>query len=115
MKTFKPSYPFNCAVYLLKPTYTTSHGVTKKTYAETGDVYNVSFRTFGGSENTNNDLYTIENTAIIETWYDPNIKSDCRIKVISTNNTYEILGDVENINMRNQFVKFKVRIVKGGA
>ena len=115
MKSFKPSYPFSCAVYLLKPVYTTGHGVTKKTYAETGDILNVSFKTYGGTETTNNDIYTVVDTAIIETWYNPDITSDCRIKNIATSTTYEILGNVENINMRNQFVKFKIRAVKGGA
>ena len=34
---------------------------------------------------------------------------------METGKVYEILGEVENIDMRNQFAKFKVRAVKGGA
>lgn len=115
MSSFKPNFPFTTAISVLKPTYTTSHGVVKKNFVSSGTILNCSFKTYGGSENNNNELYTILDTAIIETWYNPILTSDCRIKVIQTNKEYEILGEIENIDMRNQFVKFKVRAVLGGA
>ena len=62
-----------------------------------------------------NGLYSVENTAVIETWYRPDIKSDCRIGVPQTGEIYEILGQPENIEMRNQYLKIKVRQIKGGA
>lgn len=115
MRNFKPSYPFTTAIKVLIPQYSTSHGVVKKTYIDHEDVLNCSFKTYGGSENNNNDLYTIIDTAIVETWYNPILKSDCRIKVLQTSKEYEILGEIENIDMRNQFMKFKVRAILGGA
>ena len=60
-------------------------------------------------------MIPVIDTAYVETWYRPDIKSDCRIRVMETGKVYEILGEVENIDMRNQFAKFKVRAVKGGA
>lgn len=115
MKTYKPSFPFSTAIELLIPTYSTSKGVTKKTFPEEGIRLNCSFKTFGGTETTNNDVYTLEDTAHVETWFRPDIKADCRIKVLSTSQVYEIINTPENIDMRSQFCKFKVRAVRGGA
>lgn len=114
-KKFRPNYPFTTAIMILKPTYTNSHGVVKKTFSNTGDIVNCNFKTYGGTETTNNDLLTVLDTATIETWYTPEITSDCRIKVLQTNKIYEVLGEIENIDMRNQFARFKVRAVFGGA
>ncbi len=115
MKTYKPSFPFSTAIELLIPTYSTAKGVTKKTFPEEGIRLNCSFKTFGGTETTNNDVYTLEDTAHVETWFRPDIKADCRIKVLSTSQVYEIINTPENIDMRSQFCKFKVRAVRGGA
>lgn len=115
MRRFNPSYPFTTSIMILKPSYTNSKGVVKKTYSDTGDIVNCSFKTYGGTESNNNDLYTIIDTANVQTWFRPDITSECRIKVISTDKIYEIIGDVENIDMRNQFLKFRVRAVQGGA
>lgn len=73
-----------------------------------------TFRTFGGTEVTTNDVLTIENTAVVETWYRPDIKADCQIKD-DDGITYEILGTPENINKRNQYLKFKIKAIRGGA
>ncbi len=115
MKTYKPSFPFSTAIELLIPTYSTSKGVTKKAFPEEGIRLNCSFKTYGGTETTNNDVYTLEDTAKVETWYRPDIKADCRIKVLSTSQVYEIINTPENIDMRSQFCAFKVRAVRGGA
>jgi len=114
-KSYRPNVAFTTPIMILKPVYTSSHGVVKKTFAESGDIINCSFKTYGGSESTNNNVYTIIDTAVIETWFNPEITSDCRIKNILENKIYEVLGSIENIDMRNQFARFKVRAVLGGA
>ena len=73
-----------------------------------------SFKTYGGTERDVNGVYSIEDTANIETWYRPDIKANCRI-AREDGATYDVIADPQNINMRNQFLKFKVRRVKGGA
>lgn len=117
MAEYKPKLPFSTPLYLLIPTYETIKGVTKKIYPEPIDEMMIfaSFKTYGGTEMTVNDVYSVIDTANIETWYRPDIKSDCRIMRAINGATYEIVGEPENINMRNQFLKFKVRRVKGGA
>ena len=112
MADYKPSGPFVVPAILQVPTTTTVKGVQKKTYEKKDDIF-ISFRTFGGTEKTSNDVITVENTGTVETWYRPDIKSDCRL--IIDDLPYEILGSPENINMRNQYLVFKVRAVKGGA
>lgn len=115
MKTYKPSFPYSTAIELLIPTYSTTKGVTKKAFPEEGIRLNCSFKTYGGTEVTSNDVYILEDTAYVETWYRPDIKADCRIKVLSTGQVYDIMNTPENIDMRSQFCKFKVRAVRGGA
>lgn len=115
MKTYKPSFPYSTAIELLIPTYATKKGVRVKEFPEEGIRLNCSFKTYGGTETTVNDVYSLEDTAQVETWYRPDIKADCRIKVISSGQTYEIMNTPENIDMRSQFCKFKVRAVQGGA
>lgn len=117
MARFKLAAPLSAPLMLLIPTYSDAYGVTSKSYPDITDgvlIYG-SFRTFGGTERQVNGLYSIENTATVETWYRPDIKSDCRIGLPETGEVYEILGEPENIEMRNQYLRFKVIQVKGGA
>lgn len=115
MKTFKPDFPYSTAIELLIPTRAKSKGVTTKVFPDQGINLNCSFRTYGGTETTINDVYSIEDTANVETWYRPDIKSDCRIKVLQTGEIYEIINKPENVNKRNQFCRFKVKAIKGDA
>lgn len=113
MAYYKPSGPFNVPMFLFIPTEVEKKGSTKKVYPETGELIYCTFRTFGGTEKTSNDLLVIEDTAVIETWFRPDIKADCRLKD-ADGIEYEILGTPENINKRNQYLKFKIRVVRGG-
>lgn len=118
MRGYKPATPFSVAMKLLAPTATNVRGARVNEYPKPDDVTGVffgSFRTFGGTERIYNDVYAIEDTATIDTWYDPAIKADCRIYVCQTGKTYEIMGTPENIEMRNQFLAIKVRAIGGGA
>lgn len=110
---YKPSGQFNVPLYLFVPKTVTVKGSTKKTYPTQGELIYGTFRTFGGTERTSNDALMIEDTATVETWYRPDIKSDCKIKDID-GVEYEILGTPENISKRNQFLVFKIRAVRGG-
>lgn len=115
MSEFKPSFPFSTPMDLLIPSYTMSKGVPVKAFPNSGIRINASFKTYGGTEMLTNDLYTVIDTAVIETWYRPDIKPDCRVRLFATGQVYEIIGQVENVDMRNQFCKFKVRAVEGCA
>lgn len=118
MSDYKPAYPFNTPMHLLTPSSKTIKGVLVKTYSkptEENMIYG-SFKTYGGTETAVNGVLVVADTATIETWYRPDIKAGCRICLADDyNQVYDIIGRPENINMRNQFMKFKVQGVSGGA
>lgn len=109
---YKP-LPFNVVLTLQTPKTITAKGSTKKSYIDVGELY-CSFRTFGGTETMSNGVLTVENTAVVDTWYNPEITADSRIKT-ADGGIYEILGTPENIEMRCQFMRFKIREIRGGA
>lgn len=115
MKEFTPAFPYNVPIELLIPSMTSSKGVAYKSYPDSGILLNCSFKTYGGSEQQANGIYSVVDTANVETWYRPDIKADCRIRLMETGDEFEIINRPEDINRRHQFVKFKVRAVKGGA
>lgn len=117
MAGYRPTIPFNVAMKLLVPSYSKVQGVAGKTFSEPEDsaLFFGSFRTFGGSESMRNELYTIIDTATIDTWYNPLIKADCRIYICDTAQTYEIISEPEDISLRHQYMQFKVRKVGGRA
>jgi hypothetical protein len=90
-------------------------GVTRAQVYEDKGVIFCTWKSYGGTETNSNGVLTIEDTAQIVCWYRPDIRSDCRLVRLSDGATFEILGEPENIEMHNQFLKFKVRRVKGGA
>lgn len=111
---YKPKDNFNVPMKVLIPTYVTSQGVASKIYPTDGELIFGSFKTYGGTERDVNGIYSIEDTASVETWFRPDITSECRIK-LENGTVYDIMNEPENIEMRNQFMKFKVRRVKGNA
>lgn len=122
MSNYKPVLDNTIPLVLLVPMYTTVSGVRRKTYPTViealknkNNLFFGNFKTYGGTEREVNGVYSIEDTANIETWYRPDITSECRIGVANTEAVYDIINEPENVNMRNQFLKFKIRRVKGGA
>lgn len=117
MAEYRPALPFSTPLKLLIPTYATKQGVRVKTLPAVADGILIfgTFKTYGGTETTSNGVLSVEDTANVETWFRPDITSDCAIALAETGATYEIIGEPENINMRNQFLKLKVRRIKGGA
>lgn len=122
MTDYRPRLSRTIPMVLLIPSYKKVSGVIKKVYPSIEKALEVknnlfygNFKTYGGTETTINGVYSIEDTAIIETWYRPDIKSDCRIALADSNIIYDIINEPENINMRNQFLKFKVKRIKGNA
>ena len=105
---------------IMPPTYSVAHGTEVKEYPDPADIpeslfFNGSFRTFGGTEVTANGLYSVQDTGTIETWYRPEIKSDCRILLRESGEIYEITGRPEDIDLRHQFLVIKVKRVGSGA
>lgn len=99
----------------LVPTENRVNGVTVKTFEPDGIVRFCNFSTYGGTEQTVNGVLAVENTAQIVTWFEPDITSADRIRILETGADYEIIGEPENIELRRKEMQFKVRRVNGGA
>lgn len=110
-RNFKPKLPFNVPMKLLKPISVKEYGVSKKGYSspEDSELIFGSFRKFNGTETFKDDVYTIVDTAVIDTWFRPDIKADCKIYLPEIDKTYEIISDPEDIDMRHQYLQFKVQ------
>lgn len=101
-------------VMLQTPVVETAFGVSTKTWKDAG-VIHCNFKTYGGTESVSNDVLSVIDTAQITCWYRPDIRSDCRLVRLSDGAAFEILGEPENLEQRNQILYFKVRRAKGGA
>lgn len=99
----------------LVPTVSKVLGVNKKTFEPDGIVRFCNFSTYGGTETDVNGLLVVEDTAQVIAWYEPDIEAGDGIRLLETEADYEIIGNPENIEMRNQEITFKVRRLKGGA
>lgn len=116
-RAYRPKVPFNVPMKLLIPTTTKVKGTKKKVYPNPDDkdvrLFYGSFRTFGGTLRVYDDVLTVDNTATIDTWYDPAFQSDARIYLCETGETYDIVSDPEDIDMRHQYMQFSVQKVGG--
>lgn len=115
-RDFTPAFPFDVPMKLLIPTEQRVKGTTQKIFPDPKDVTEIffaGFRTYGGTESTVNDVYTIYDTAVIDTWYSPEFTANCRVYDIESGFTWDIISDPEDIGRRHQFVQFKVRKVGG--
>ena len=115
MADYKPQAPFSVPFKISTPTVSTVKGVPTKTYTDGTTIYYGTFRTFGGTESTKDGLYSVIDTATLETWYTPELKADCRVNILQTGEVYEVVGTPENIQLRNQYMKARLQAVKGGA
>ena len=117
MARYKPSKPLNTPLLLYIVTGTENiRGVEVKTYAKKGILFFGSFVTYGGTEREVNGVYSVEDTATVETWYRPEFAASCRVAL--ANNpaaVYEVVGVPEDIEQRHQYCKMRLTRVKGGA
>ena len=87
MARFKPAAVFSVPMVLLIPEYRKVKGAGDKIFptpvkaVEDGYMFFGSFKSYGGTEREVNGIYSVDDTAWIETWYRPDIRSDCRIYV----------------------------------
>ena len=121
MARFKPAANFSQALVLLQPKYERIHGTQVKTYPtvaeaiDDGGLFFGNVKTYGGTDRTVNGIYSVEDTAIVETWYRPDITSECAIGLAETGEIFEITGVPEDIERRHQFLRIRVTAYKGGA
>lgn len=93
-----------------------SGGVTRYEYTDpaNADVIFVNWKTYGGTEQTVNGVYSIRDTADITCRYRPDITASCRL-LREDGALYQIVSEPENTDMTNRYLEFKAERVKGGA
>lgn len=111
---YTPKQPFTVAAKILTASFDTVNGIPTKTF-KAGDVFYCSARAYGGTEKIVDGKYLIEDTLTVETWYRPDLTSECRIEFLEDSSEWEILNTPEDIDLRHQFIRFKVRRYKGKA
>lgn len=112
--SYKPKFPFNVPAELLVAETTFNKGTTKKQYTSVGQIF-VSAKSYGGTERVINDKYVIEDTMVMETWYNPTIESDSRIRLLDDGSEWEVINSPEDIDRMHRYLRFKVKRLKGGA
>ena len=100
---------------LQTPTTEIINAVQTKTYKDTGEPFTANFSSYGSTEHESNGAYIVEENTIITTWYNPDISANCRIKRLTDGAIFEIIGEPENVEMRDMFSVIRVRRVRGGA
>ena len=123
MQRLSKGYQKPTPFYYLVGGYENVNGINKRVFSiETDDdekpvVRFCNFSTYGGSEYNNNGVTVVDDTANVICWFDPAIKAGGAIQLCedASGGIYEILGEPENVEMRNQEMTFKVRRYKGGA
>lgn len=112
MAEYKPQLPFNVPAMLLKRTLTKVNGANQEAFTEKTMFY-CAAKSYGGTEKVVNDVYVIEDTWQIDTWYNPDFAKGDHIRFLDDNTEFEILASPENINRRGQYMRFKVSRIGG--
>lgn len=104
---------------ILKPNYVKKNGKEVKEYSsidnamdDSSNIFFCSFKSFGGTEKLMDGVYTIEDTANITCYYNPSIKSNCRIARLEDGAIFDVINEPEDVDFRHQYMKFKVKRTK---
>lgn len=87
-------------------------GVVKKTFT-TKKTIMCTVKSYGGTEIVQDGLIKVLDTIDVTTWFDPDIKGDCRLVNPYDNSVWILLGRPEDIEMRHVYMKFKCKNVEG--
>lgn len=108
---FKPTLPYDIVCQWLVPKFEKVNGVNKISYSD-GEYFCCRMKSYGGREQTINDVYSIIEQWNVETYYNPEVNGHYRIKIVNDGSVWEILANPENVEMRNKFMLFKIERVK---
>lgn len=111
-KQYQPRTPFNVPAQHIKRTTKKINGVNQEVFTP-GEVFYCSAKSYGGTERVLNDVFVIEDTWEIDTWYNSAFGKGDHIKFLDDDTEYKILASPENINRRGQYMRFKVVRVGG--
>lgn len=93
---------------ILTPTNEKINGCVVKSYKE-GDVFFASIKSYGGTDTTINNVFVIQDTLSVESFYRQEIKSNCKLKLLDDDSLWEIINTPEMIDREKKIILFKVK------
>lgn len=112
MSSYAMQKRYSTPCRVLIPTEKKINGCVIKTYEE-GDVFFASIKSYGGTETILNNVYVIQDTLSIETFFREDIKSNCKIKILDDDSEWEVINNPEMIDRENKILTFKVKRING--
>lgn len=103
---------FATPLLLQTPTTVKQLGVVRKEYNTVKTIF-ATVKSYGGTESIVDNVIQTLDTITVVTWYDPQIKADCRVVNPFDNSSWAILGRPEDIEMRHVYMQFKCQKVEG--
>ena len=95
-----------------KPTSVIINGHNQKTYAEVGTIKG-KFKQKTTSELNANGLSIVEDKVSFITWWSNNIEAQDVLNINGID--FEIIGTVENVEMRSRYAVLTLHRIEGGA
>ena len=106
-KEYEANLPFDIPALHLKRTLTKINGVNQENFTEAEKPFFCSAKSYGGTEKVVNGVVVIEDTWIVDAYYNPTFSKGDKIRFLDDNSEFEILASPENINRRGQYMRFK--------
>ncbi|WP_303202822.1 phage head completion protein [Raoultibacter timonensis] len=111
---YRPPVRLDTVATLLVPVRTEKNGVRFSEYPDSGVPFACEFKSYGGTESSENGILSVIDTASVKCWFDPRITAGCRI-ALDGSRVYDVVGEPEDVGNRHQYMQFKVERCKGGA
>lgn len=112
-KQYEANLPFDIPALHLKRHLEKVNGINQEVFTEAQETFNCSAKSYGGTEKQVNGVTVIEDTWIVDTYFNPEFKKGDKIRFLDDGTEYEILASPENINRRGQYMRFKVLHIGG--
>ena len=107
---YKPNLPYSVIAQWLIPTPVKVNGANKISYVE-GELFGCRMKSYGGREESVNDVYRVVEQYNVETYYNPTIGKNYRIRILQDGSEWKVLTQPENVEMGNKYMLFKIERV----
>ena len=95
-----------------KPTYNEVNGRTVKSYVEVGTLRG-KFKQKGTTEITANGLTVVNDKTSFITWFKKDLEAKDVLNIGGVD--YQVIGSVENVEMRNRYAVVNLEKIEAGA
>lgn len=107
---YRPNLPYSTICQWLVPTVVKVNGANTVKYVD-GEKFGCRMKSYGGRESEVNDVYRVIEQYNVETYYNPTIGKNHRIRILQDGSEWEVLEKPENVEMQNKYMLFKIERV----